>query len=81
MRKAMTAIVAALVTIALTSCGAESDGPKELYHVTLYGGGTIIREWEHVDSYYRYSDGRTGMRVDGEWCTVVGGTLVIEEEE
>lgn len=76
-RAAMALIVTALLT--LTSCTID-DSEGGPYDVALYSGGSVVREWSGVSDYTRWDDVCTGIEVDGESVTIVGGALVIEGE-
>ena len=73
-------IIAALsACLLLSSCGVnESD---RQYKVTLYSGGVVVREWDDVSSYTRWSDSTVELTVDGESFFIGCGTFVIESSK
>lgn len=74
--KALLAAATALATIALCGCmGNEPEGP---YKVTLYSGGSLVCEWDSVSSYKMLSTGCIELDVDGDWISILGGTVVID---
>lgn len=78
MVKVMRALLALTVATALTSCGVTDNSGGAPYDVTLYSGGSAVREWGEVSSYVRWDDVCTGIEVDGDPVTIIGGTVVIE---
>lgn len=76
--KGLIAIAAVSTALALGGCTNESDGP---YKVTLYSGGAVVREWDDVSSYMRWSDSTVEVSVDGESFFIGCGTYVIESSE
>jgi hypothetical protein len=71
----LIAIAAVSTALALGGCAEDSDGP---YKVTLYSGGAVVREWDDVSSYTRWSESVIEVSVDGESFLINCGTVVIE---
>ena len=77
-------IIAALsACLLLSSCGSKEfkEPHEEPYKVTLYSGGVVVREWNGVDSYIRWSDQHIEIHVDGETFHIDGGAVIIEHDK
>lgn len=81
MTRAIMALLTLTTAATLTSCGVVDNSEGGPYDVTLYSGGVAVREWSRVSNYVRWSDVCTGIEVDGESVTIIGGALVIERGE
>lgn len=76
--RVIMALLTLTTTATLTSCGVIDNSEGAPYDVTLYSGGSVVREWSGVSNYVRWGDVCTGIEVDGESVTIIGGALVIE---
>lgn len=81
MTRAVMVLLALTTAATLTSCDVIDNSEGAPYDVTLYSGGSVVREWSGVDNYVRWGDVCTGIEVDGEPVTIIGGALVIERGE
>lgn len=77
----MLALCALTLMAALSGIARAKSAKSRTYNIKLYNGGEVVEEWHGISKYTRWSDQYVTFLLDGEEVKVIGGTLVIREEE